>query len=173
MCPLPFRQLRKQRGYQAMKPCAHCGQPTDNPRFCSRRCAAIMTNSEKPKRPRTGRCRQCSKPIRSRHVYCSTCRTAKRANVTLQDLLDRKGHPAGAASAVRQRARAVIARCGRGGQCERCSYALHAEVCHIKAISSFPLHAKVSTINAPDNLLVLCPNCHWEFDHGVFAAAEL
>jgi predicted HNH restriction endonuclease len=23
----------------------------------------------------------------------------------------------------------------------------------------------ISEINKPENLIILCPNCHWEFDH--------
>jgi hypothetical protein len=38
---------------------------------------------------------------------------------------------------------------------------------HIKAISSFPLTAKLKEINAATNVLGLCPNCHWEYDHGL------
>jgi 5-methylcytosine-specific restriction endonuclease McrA len=51
--------------------------------------------------------------------------------------------------------------------CTNCGYSKHVETCHIKAISSFPLDTLVGTINAPENLVLLCPNCHWEFDHGI------
>jgi hypothetical protein len=34
-------------------------------------------------------------------------------------------------------------------------------------ISSFADDTPIDVINAPDNLLALCPNCHWEFDHPV------
>lgn len=49
--------------------------------------------------------------------------------------------------------------------CQNCGYNKHYEVCHIKAIASFPYDALIKDINRLDNLIVLCPNCHWEFDN--------
>lgn len=51
--------------------------------------------------------------------------------------------------------------------CYICSYELHVEVCHIKAIALFgPEALVVDEINNIDNLVTLCPTHHWEFDHG-------
>ena len=50
-------------------------------------------------------------------------------------------------------------------QCELCCYDKHVEVCHIKPIGSFDGNTKISKINSYNNLILLCPNCHWEFDH--------
>lgn len=50
-------------------------------------------------------------------------------------------------------------------KCERCGYDKHVEVCHINAINSFDMESLMSEINAKDNLIVLCPNCHWEMDN--------
>jgi hypothetical protein len=33
--------------------------------------------------------------------------------------------------------------------------------------TSFPLDTPISVVNSLDNLVGLCPNCHWEFDHGL------
>ena len=49
--------------------------------------------------------------------------------------------------------------------CAKCGYDKHVELCHIKAISSFTPDAKVKDVNSYENLIQLCPNCHWEFDH--------
>lgn len=49
--------------------------------------------------------------------------------------------------------------------CQNCGYNKHIELCHIKPVSEFSLDTKLSIVNAPDNILVLCPNCHWEFDN--------
>ncbi|MEP7292863.1 MAG: HNH endonuclease [Chloroflexota bacterium] len=51
--------------------------------------------------------------------------------------------------------------------CVNCGYDRHAEICHVKPISSFPNDAPVAVINDLANLVALCPNCHWELDHGV------
>lgn len=51
-------------------------------------------------------------------------------------------------------------------RCFKCSYKLHNEVCHIKPVSEFDDNATLYEINHPDNLIMLCPNHHWEFDNG-------
>ena len=48
--------------------------------------------------------------------------------------------------------------------CQNCDYNLHVELCHITDISSWPKSATLGEINSPTNILVLCRNCHWEFD---------
>ncbi len=45
-------------------------------------------------------------------------------------------------------------------------YNLHYEVCHIKPISAFLPTDFIADVNNLDNLVALCPNHHWEFDHG-------
>lgn len=55
--------------------------------------------------------------------------------------------------------------------CQVCKYDKHYEVCHIKSVSSFLDGAKIEEINSVDNLLALCPNCHWEFDNGLLEIA--
>ena len=54
---------------------------------------------------------------------------------------------------------------GLMGKCSRCPYSKHVEVAHIKAIASFSEDTLLSVVNHPDNLVVLCPNCHWELDN--------
>lgn len=49
--------------------------------------------------------------------------------------------------------------------CQHCGYSKHVEVCHIKPIHAFPEDTLISIVNAPNNILILCRNCHWEFDH--------
>jgi hypothetical protein len=49
--------------------------------------------------------------------------------------------------------------------CNHCGYDKHVDLCHIKPIASFPLDAKISEVNAKENVIQLCPNCHWELDH--------
>ena len=51
-------------------------------------------------------------------------------------------------------------------KCMKCPYDKHIEVAHIKAIKDFPLDTPINIVNAEENILLLCPNCHWEFDHG-------
>lgn len=53
--------------------------------------------------------------------------------------------------------------------CHNCEYSRHVELCHIKAISTFPKTATVGEINHKLNVVQLCRNCHWEFDHGLIS----
>ena len=42
----------------------------------------------------------------------------------------------------------------------------HVELCHIKPIHSFSETSTLGEINSENNVVQLCPNCHWEFDNG-------
>lgn len=60
------------------------------------------------------------------------------------------------------------------GKCQKCSYSIHVELCHIKSISSFTDDSvKLIEINGEDNLLVLCKNHHWEFDNGILKLSDI
>ena len=51
--------------------------------------------------------------------------------------------------------------------CTVCGYDKHVEVAHIKPVAEFDDSATVKEINSIDNLVGLCPNHHWEYDHGL------
>jgi predicted restriction endonuclease len=51
--------------------------------------------------------------------------------------------------------------------CAICGYNQHVEAAHRRPVSDFPDEATVSEINEPANLVYLCPNHHWEHDHGL------
>ena len=50
-------------------------------------------------------------------------------------------------------------------KCACCGYEKFVEVCHIKPVTEFPKTASLDEINDMLNMIYLCPNCHWEFDH--------
>jgi len=56
-----------------MRPCLVCRRRTANPRFCSKRCAAIRNNHLFPKRRPQGKCRSCHKPVPTRRRLCDIC----------------------------------------------------------------------------------------------------
>jgi hypothetical protein len=74
---------------------------------------------------------------------------------------------------VRQRARYTYRNSERPKYCVNCGYNKHYEVCHIRAINDFPLDATIATVNDLSNLVALCPNCHWEFDHNLLTIDEI
>lgn len=129
--------------------------------FCSKSCAAKYNNKKFPKRMLENACNICKKSISSSRTFCSEC-YAESANYdfTLSECIDKPG--SNKYGFVRYRARKCLPeKCA----CQVCGYEKHVEVCHKKAIRDFPLEAKLSEINSKDNLLFLCPNCHWELDN--------
>jgi hypothetical protein len=56
-----------------MNNCAVCGTPTQNPKFCSRSCAAKHNNSATPKRKPEGKCQKCGSPVTTKSKYCKVC----------------------------------------------------------------------------------------------------
>lgn len=57
--------------------------------------------------------------------------------------------------------------------CTVCQYSSHIELAHIKAIREFDIFSKIGDINDESNILVLCPNHHWEFDNGILSIEEI
>lgn len=148
-----------------MNLCKNCGIETSNIKFCSRSCSASFTNRKKPKRKPEGSCDLCNKTITTSRKYCSECHTKKSlSNKTIHEVLyGGKGHRSNRYGYVRWHARKAIA--DRTKKCEKCGYDNHVEICHIKPIKDFDPCSLLSEVNSPENLLLLCPNCHWEFDN--------
>ena len=159
--------------------CLHCNKEFEKSNsdikkspnnYCSRSCAA-KRNNKKPKRQRTNRC-ECGVLILSDRKRCSHChqKSILPKDCTLGEASYDYGHNAYAK--VRQRARTVAKRQGWTSCC-KCGYDKHIEIAHIKAISNFPSDTPLTEINCPSNLMPLCPNCHWEFDHPEWPYGEL
>lgn len=66
---------------------------------------------------------------------------------------------------INRHARKIYELSGKSKKCEICGYNLHTEICHIKDVKDFSSEALISEINNIDNLVALCRNHHWEFDH--------
>lgn len=146
-------------------PCLKCGNDTINPKFCCRSCSVSFSNSENSKRKLTGSCKICGVPVYSVKKYCKKC-SPHRGDITLSEAIYKAHHKSSAFALVRSRARRVAELLG-WTTCSFCGYDKHVEVSHRKAISTFSEDTLLSTINNPTNLVPLCPNCHWEFDHGL------
>jgi len=149
--------------------CLNCKKETDNPKYCSRSCAAKV-NNKTPKRKRKTKCRDCSKLVISGYTYCEDCISLGRHQRNSMWLADRtfgeeiKGKSgAGKYTNIRIHARKVVK--NEKKECVKCGYDKHVEVCHIKPIKDFSFDSLISEINDMKNLMLLCPNCHWEFDN--------
>ena len=57
--------------------CINCQKQTQNPKFCSRSCAASYNNTLKPKKQQQGRCITCQNTIKSYRTYCDKCLTTR------------------------------------------------------------------------------------------------
>lgn len=134
--------------------------------FCSRSCAAKTNNKTNPKRKPQGKCFTCQEPCNSGYTYCKKHRKPRNepyldwSKITYKEM---QGTGTNKNNAVRQQARRVA----KAKECQVCGYNKHIEIAHIKSISSFPDETIISIINSPTNIIALCPNCHWEFDHGM------
>ena len=150
--------------------CLNCGCKTNNPKFCSLRCAAVVNGRKHPKRKLEGRCVVCQSPISASRKFCKGCYSK---DVTLeQATYDRNGYKPNAYALVRVRARAKIKKLG-WTKCMKCGYDIHVEAAHVRPISEFSEDTLLSVINDESNLLALCPNHHWEFDHGLLKVEHL
>jgi hypothetical protein len=132
--------------------------------FCSNSCSAKFTNKTRPKRTTLPDCIICKKRLTS-HKYevCMLCRREEANKQSLASVIHSYGKDK--YNNIRARARELYKQERTNGTCAKCNYKGSLDVCHIKPISSFHLETKVSEINHKDNILILCKNCHWEFDH--------
>jgi predicted restriction endonuclease len=78
---------------------------------------------------------------------------------------NRQNHPSWKFAEVRGHARKAHAHLLK--RCQVCGYDNHVELAHIIALSKWPLSATLNEVNAAGNILLLCPNHHWEFDNGL------
>lgn len=148
--------------------CLECKQETSNPKFCSCSCAATFNNKVNPKRKWL--CKKCGNPSLRPSPYAVICGECKEVvktkieNTTLGELRSKKWASRQIYACVRTSARKILQQEKRN-ICEKCKYDKHIEACHIKPISEFPDKTTVIEVNSNDNLLALCPNCHWELDN--------
>jgi len=139
---------RTDKGYEYLK--SYC-----------KACAAIKT-----KNAQYDQC-SCGKNKTKRSNCCQSCANLNQQKYeTLEDILHYRSKygQSAAFNVVRGRARNAMKHIT---ECQVCGYSKHVEVCHIKPISDFDNTTLISEINHESNLYILCPNCHWEFDHGI------
>ena len=123
-----------------------------NKPFCSRSCAISHNNSFREKFKRTRE--------RGRD-------TAKRKS-RLDDskpISSYFGEGSSKYKRIRSLARYKYTRSEKAKICEKCGYQKHVEIAHIKPIHTFSEDTPISVVNSFDNLIALCPNCHWEHDY--------
>ena len=145
--------------------------------FCSVLCRAIVQNVEIPRKrlgPQ-GKCSKCETIIAKKHTYCGDCWRAKRKSYvitdkTIEEVSLRWSGPTNKHTRIREHARRFVKDFlsfhNLEKKCQVCDYKTITEVAHIKPVSKFSNSSKISEVNGIDNLSILCPNHHKEFDKG-------
>jgi DNA-directed RNA polymerase subunit M/transcription elongation factor TFIIS len=155
-----------------MNNCITCSIETTNPKFCTRSCAAIFNNKAKPKRKLERKCSKCENIVdNQRTVLCSLHLREYKSSVQYKEMtigeyrnINIDKHPSWKHSSIRNFARSWFKHL-RDKPCSFCGYDKHVELAHIKAITDFDDSALLKDVNSEDNIIQLCPNCHWEFDN--------
>lgn len=121
------------------------------------------------------KCPFCEKEIYYRSKTCRDCFERNRIGEEIKNMSigafriksKNKGtHPSWLYAEVRNFARSWNKEL-RKLPCRVCGYNKHVELCHIKPLNKFDDSDLLKEINSPNNIVVLCPNCHWEFDNGI------
>ncbi|MHB8407868.1 MAG: HNH endonuclease signature motif containing protein [Acidiferrobacterales bacterium] len=157
--------------------CINCQKETTNKKFCSRSCANAFNNSKNPKRkPNPWTCRRCGKTYERNFWRTSSCLSCREEiSRSEEEYLDttlgefrakysKSGiHRSWWYSEIRKHARKLNKH--RVQACEVCGYSICIEHAHILPLAQTPDDWTLLKINSPDNIKLLCPNHHWEFDH--------
>lgn len=152
--------------------CLNCDNATDNPKFCSRSCAATHNNKKFPKRGDGAgtTCPSCGSFKWYQSELCQNCRYQKNFEEQLERTLADaalEGNARVRWSHVRKVAQRVLEKSGRPKKCAVCGFDAVVDVCHIKPISEFSENALLKEVNSEENLTYLCPNHHALLDRGL------
>ncbi len=167
-----------------IKNCLTCGKDTDNPKFCNHSCSAKYTNKNRiiiNSLKKEYFCFICKKSMgigrKNKRKYCISCKKEYSPNYKDWSLVTIEQHFKNlpnfqANSRIRALGKGIYKKSKKNFSCLNCGYSKHVEICHIKPISSFDRNTTISQVNDINNLVALCPNCHWELDNGFLKLPE-
>ena len=148
-----------------------------NHNFCCRKCSNIMSNTNRWKDhislQNRYKCEKCGKKRgwRSKNKLCENCyntqQREKNKLITIGELKRKHNSRTNGrwySAEIRNYARMWNPELVNK-PCQKCGYSHHTELCHITAIKDFDDNIILGEVNDPKNLVVLCPNHHWEFDN--------
>jgi hypothetical protein len=93
--------------------------------------------------------------------------------LTKDELKEKGKHPYHHKSTITRIARELYRNSERKQECCVCNRKEAVDVCHIKDVREFPGSSLISEINDLNNLVALCKNHHWDFDHGRIIEEEI
>lgn len=134
-------------------------------KFCNRSHAAKFNNK--------GRSRKKVKTERSSISIFNPIRFNHLLGVTKSNLFARYPAWQTARSMIAKHARYLFFKFKDEKCCFVCGYSNHIDVCHIVPVNQFRDNAFIFEINHLDNLVGLCPNHHWELDHGLLKITDV
>ena len=97
--------------------------------------------------------------------FCSSKAGQSIEKLTKGELFSKRANWQSARSSIATHAKRVYDNSTKSKECQICGYDKHYQVAHIEPVASFSDDALILEINSIDNLVALCPNCHWEFDN--------
>lgn len=158
-----------KRSYTRKQQHVNRNKKLDRINVCSRSCANFARR--KPKKQHY--CKMCGSEMRQgKYRNCEDCREInknKTLSYTVSQIRDAYKSKSGLAFAAKIRgySKTIYDRSDQPKCCIVCGYNKHYEVCHIRPVKTFDDSATMAEVHSLDNLIALCPNCHWEFDHGL------
>jgi len=160
--------IREKSTERPIIKCPVCGKDTKNSKYCSSSCAAKINNSLFPKHPKK-KCLRCHNNTTSKTNYCRDCQKLNRienyGEKTIKEFTSTYARHK--YQNIRNHAHKVAEYYKLPKKCQYCDYRNHAQLCHIKDIGEFDKDTKLSIVNNIKNLIYLCPNHHWDLDHGL------
>lgn len=167
--------------------CLSCNKPLSfeqrtRQKFCSLKCSAKY-NKDSRSENREFLCKYCGntfedkrKTISGKKAFRDVCTACKYKyhnekiipilDQSLNDLYSKAKNWQAARASISYTARMVYMRSSKPRICFVCKYDKHVQISHIKPVSEFDKSTLVKDVNHINNLVALCPNHHWEFDHG-------
>lgn len=113
----------------------------------------------------------CAKPIHANRQHCSTHkRVLSRSEyytLTVAEFKARNAHQHPSYYRGHLNTLTRLLNAHRPRVCQACGYSKHIEYCHMQPLSAFEATTTIEEISGPANIFLLCPNCHWEYDHGL------
>ena len=175
-----LKEKSRREYYKSPNFCKHCKNiimipdnertaHTRKKKFCNQSCAGKFNNNIRNalKNRVLVNCPLCDKMFYpytnlSKRKYCKDCW----GKIRKQKSISNKTKSQCSSRLISFHARQLMYSSKTNRECKICQYSKFVEVCHIKPIRNFFKDDLVSIINDIKNLVYLCPNCHWEFDHG-------
>ena len=112
----------------------------------------------------------CGNEVYKRSKYCVECKNSKDVisrytDTSIGQLRATTSSLLSYHSIVRSHARRVYAKHVNVMSCLVCGYSKFVEICHVKPLKAFKDTDLISDVNSASNLVAMCRNHHWEFDH--------